>query len=379
MKLGLGMKTLNPVDEKAQRRKYTLTGSDIRDWGRINVSQVADAILKGKKGGYPFDYKMLFILNSNYLTQTPDINKTIKAFNKMEFIVVEEQFMTPTAKFADILLPVNTFMERSDIAPPWLGSPYYIYLNKAVETMYEAKSDLDICRDLAPRLGLDIGLFGMDQDDILRNIGAGRDDIPDFDAMKRDGVLKIKLDEPIVSFKEQIEDPENNPFPTLSGKIEIHCDHIAELDQPNMPAIPKYIPGEESYDAPKSKDFPLQLLTTHHKTRAHSTWHNVPWMREHEPHGVWINPSDASDRGIGQGDLVDVFNDNGRMRIPARVTGRIMPGVVNVSQGAWYDPDENGIDRGGCANVLTHDDRSPGGAIPMNSSLVEVERASAEV
>ncbi|MEE8400441.1 MAG: molybdopterin dinucleotide binding domain-containing protein, partial [Desulfobacterales bacterium] len=250
-----------------------------------------------------------------------------------------------------------------------------IYLNKAVETMYESKSDLDIARELAPRLGLDIDLFKETEDNILVGIGSSRDDIPDFEAMKHDGVLKIKLDEPIVSFKEQIEDPENNPFPTLSGKIEIYSDHIAELDHPMIPPIPTYVPDQESYSAPKSETYPLQLLTTHHKTRAHSTWHNVPWMREHEPHGVWLNPKDASQRGISQGDLVDVFNDNGRMRIPAVITERIMPGVVNVSQGAWYDPDENGIDRGGCANVLTHDNRSAGGAIPMNSSLVQVERS----
>ena len=105
-------------------------------------------------------------------------------------------------------------------------------------------------------------------------------------------------------------------------------------------------------------------------------WHNVPWMREVEPHSVWINPIDAEARGFKDGDLVDVFNDRGRIRIPAQVTERIMPGVVNVSQGAWYDPDEEGVDRGGCANVLTNSEQSPGGAVPMNTALVQVELAS---
>ena len=126
---------------------------------------------------------------------------------------------------------------------------------------------------------------------------------------------------------------------------------------------------------PLSAVYPLQLLTTHHKTRAHSTWYNVPWMREIEPHSIWIHTSDALARKITQGHLVDVFNDNGRIRIPVKVTERIMPGVVNVCQGTWYDPDKEGVDLGGCANVLTNDTRSPGGAVAMNSTLVQVELA----
>jgi anaerobic dimethyl sulfoxide reductase subunit A len=99
-------------------------------------------------------------------------------------------------------------------------------------------------------------------------------------------------------------------------------------------------------------------------------------MREIEPHSVWVNTTDAQARGIKDGDLVDVFNDRGRIRLPAKVTERIIPGAVNVPQGAWYDPDQDGIDRGGCANVLTNDEQSPGGAVPMNTALVQVELAA---
>ena len=80
-----------------------------------------------------------------------------------------------------------------------------------------------------------------------------------------------QVDEPFIAFKEQIEDPENNPFPTLSGKIEIYCEHIAELNVPNMPPIPKYLSHEEHYDAPKATQYPLQLLTPHNKRRTHSS------------------------------------------------------------------------------------------------------------
>ncbi|MFH2133472.1 MAG: molybdopterin-dependent oxidoreductase [bacterium] len=366
----------NPVEENAPPRKFSLhklRGGTNPNGARIHNTKVYDAILRGKAGGYPADIKMAFVVASNCLNQHPNTHRGEQALKALDFLVVNEQFMTPTARFADIVLPVNTFMERSDIAPPWLGSPYYIYLNKAVDSLYESKSDLDICRELSPRLGISPGMFKFTEDEILQGIAGSRPDIPDYQAMKEDGVVKIKLPEPIVSFKEQITDPENHPFPTLSGKIEIYCEHLAEMNDPRVPPIPKYMPHEESHDSPKAKTFPLQLITSHDKKRAHSTWHNVPWCHDTGVHAVSINPQDALARGIDHSASVDVFNDRGRVRIPANVTERIMPGVVDIKQGAWYAPDENGIDCGGCANVLTKDEPSPGGAHPMNSALVQVE------
>jgi anaerobic dimethyl sulfoxide reductase subunit A len=368
----------NPVEKGAPPRPnslYKLRGGTNPNSTRIHGTRIYDAILNGRKGGYPADIKMAYIVASNWLNQHANVNRGVEALKALEFVVVHEQFMTPTAKFGDIVLPVNTFMERADIAPPWLGSPYYIYLNPAIESLAETKSDLEICGLISKKLGLTETMSDIPEDDLLRVIAENRDDIPDYEQMKRDGVLKIKLAEPIVSFKEQIEDPEHHPFPTLSGKIEIFCDHLDEMKNPLIPPVPKYIKHAESYDAPLSNKYPLQLLTSHYKTRAHSTWHNVPWMREIEPHSAWINPADARERGIKDKDLVDIFNDRGRMRLKAKVTERIMPGVVNVSQGAWYDPDENGVDWGGCANVLTDDNHSPGGAYHLNSILVQVQPA----
>jgi anaerobic dimethyl sulfoxide reductase subunit A len=239
--------------------------------------------------------------------------------------------------------------------------------------LYESKSDLEICKGLAKKLGIQPGLLSLTEDQILRIFTGPRKDIGSYEEMKRDGFYKVKVEEPFVAFKEQIEDPETNPFPTLSGKIEIYCDHIAELNIENMPPIPTYLSHEEHYDAPKAKEYPLQLLTPHNKRRTHSSISMIPWLEEIEPHMVWINTKDAEERGINFGDMVDVFNDRGRVRISARVTERIIPGTVAVYQGAWYNPDKDGVDLGGCGNVLTKDSYSPGGAFPMNSALVQVE------
>lgn len=368
----------NPIDFGVPPREdslYKLKGGTNPANTRIHYNDYYNAILKGKKGGYPADIKMAYIVGTNRLNQFGNLNKGVQALKSLDYIVIFEQFMTPTAQLADIVLPVNTFMERNDVAVPWLGAPYYIYLNKAIDSMYESKSDLEICKELAKRLNIEQSILDLPEDQILRLLTAPRKDIKSYNKLKRDGFYKVKVEEPFIAFKEQIEDPENHPFPTLSGKIEIYCEHIAEKNNPLMPPIPKYLSHEEHYDSPKAKRFPLQLLTPHNKRRTHSTLHNIPWLEEVEPHNAWINPIDALKRNIKEGDLIDVYNDRGRIRIPAKVTERIIPGAVCVYQGAWYNPDKDGIDLGGCANVLTQDNYSPGGAFPLNSSLVEIELA----
>ena len=89
---------------------------------------------------------------------------------------------------------------------------------------------------------------------------------------------------------------------------------------------------------------------------------------------ISINPLDAEERGIKDGDIVRAFNDRGAMLIPANVTERIMPGVVAIPQGAWFDLDENGVDRGGCSNTLTKNVTSPAGAFAPNTALVQIEK-----
>jgi anaerobic dimethyl sulfoxide reductase subunit A len=89
---------------------------------------------------------------------------------------------------------------------------------------------------------------------------------------------------------------------------------------------------------------------------------------------VLINSADAEARGIKDKDRVLVFNDRGRLKITAKVTERIMPGVVDIPEGAWYSPDKNGVDTEGCCNILTKDENSPGGAFITNTCLVEVQR-----
>ena len=369
-KIGRDALIVNPVDSKAPRPPKGSPSGYLAS--RVHSFDIADFIQKGKTGGYPADCKLIAVVNFNFVNALPNVNRIAQALksNKVEFIFTQEQFMTPTAKFSDIILPTNTFMERNDIVNG-VGLAFYGYAGKAIEPLGESKSQLEIANLLVSRLGVN---FSDKSEDCLLSDMVVNSEVPDYQQFKQKGVYRINLPEPYVAFRNQITDPTNNPFPTPSGKIEIYSQLLAELGRPELPPLPKYIQTWENINDPLVAKYPLQLITTHFKRRANAQFDNIPWLRELEPQAVLINSHAAQTRGISNGDLVRVFNDRGQMVIPAKTTERIMPGVVDVPQGAWYDPDEKGVDKGGCANVLTKDAYSPGGAFAYNTCLVQVEK-----
>ncbi|MFH1651959.1 MAG: molybdopterin-dependent oxidoreductase [Chloroflexota bacterium] len=362
----------NPVETAAPPRRgaiATMMGSD--NSARIHTATLADALLKGKAGGYPADVRMLFIMHTNPINQEPNTNKIAQAFQQMEFIAVAEQVMTATARYADILLPVGTYLERNDIVAQG-AIPWYGYVRQVIPPLYESRSPLEICQGLAERLGVTV-YHEKTEDGWLRAL-VKESRVPDYDKFKEEAACRLPFPER-VAFRPQIEDPANHPFPTPSGKIEIYSRRIADMDNPDIPPIPEYREAWEGRHDPLAVKYPLQLITSHMRRRAHSQFEAMPWLREITGQALAMNPEDAAARGIGDGDDVRVFNDRGEMIIPVRVTGRIMPGVVDLPQGAWYRPDENGVDRGGCANVLTRDAHSPAGAYCYNTNLVQVAKA----
>ena len=360
------------VTQKVALQRYSTGGKPVpRSSSRLHISRMADAILTGREGGYPADYKFFYVTNSNPVNQLPYTRKWVEALNKLEFMVVQEQFMTATARFADIIFPIPTFLEKNDMIASG-ATPFYGYLKKIIEPIGETKSQLEIAMALAERLG--ISDFNTRSDEEWVKEISGGSVIPCYEEFKQKGVYRIPLAEPYVAFEKEVADPEHHPFPTPSGKIEIYSEELAAKNDPLLPPIPKYFDPWEGPRDPLIKKYPLQLLTTHFKRRAHSQFETVPWLRELQAQALTISATDAKARGISEGDMVRVFNDRGEVVIPAKVTERIMPGVVDLPQGAWFSPDEKGVDRGGCANVLTNDKSSPCGALVTNTSLVQVEK-----
>jgi anaerobic dimethyl sulfoxide reductase subunit A len=381
------------------------TGSNPVDTS-ISVFMWPDAILRGPEmtatadgvqGKDQLDVPIKFIWNyagNCLINQHSDTNGTAELLaddSLCEMIVVIENHMTSSAKFADILLPDITTWEQDDIAPGSRGGHlgYAIFASKAVDPMYECMSVYEMCTEIAKRLGVEEEYTeGRTQDEwlqwVVEQTRENNPDFPDYDSFKEMGVYKIaNPGEPAVAFKSFRENPEENPLSTPSGMIEIFSERLHEIAQTwELPegdlisGLPMYAPTWEGVEDPLRDTYPLQMIGHHYKQRTHSTYGNSEWMKEVAPQEVWINTLDAEARGIQQGDMVDVFNERGRIQLPAKVTTRMMPGVVSVPQGAWYAPNNDGVDVGGCVNTLTKYHPSPlAKANPQHTNLVEVEKA----
>jgi len=356
------------------------------------------ALRDGVRGRDKLKAPIKFIWNyagNALINQHSDINRTAEILrddSKCEMIVVHENFMTPSARFADILLPGTTNLEENDFAVSEAASAmaYAIFAHKVIEPLFESRDIYRVCADIAGRLGVaEKFTEGRTRDQwlqfVLEQSGKNLPSLPaTLDEAWKLGVFKVKNPGgPFVAFKAFRDDPVANPLATPSGKIEIFSKRLWDIGHnwelpagDRISALPEFSGEPEGYLSPLRSKFPLQLVTFHYKQRTHSTYGNVPWLKEVAPQELWINPIDAGPRDIRHLDKVRVFNDRGTCFIEAKVTPRVMPGVVLLPEGAWYAPDAEGRDHGGSPNMLTTQHPSPlVKGNPQHSSLVQVAKA----
>jgi anaerobic dimethyl sulfoxide reductase subunit A len=331
---------------------------------------------------YPARPRAIYLVGGSPLGQHPDTAKTARALEALDFIVAHDQFMNPSARYADVVLPATTFLERNDILVPYDGiGAFYLFQQQAIAPVGQSRNDFDILAELAGRLGFgEAYTEGRDEEAWLRWI-AERAGIPDFEAFRERGLQFMSPpgengdpegEEPYVAFREQVE--AGVPWATPSGKIELYSERLAQRADPRVPPIPTYIEHREGPTDPLRRRFPLQLISPKSKRRTNSTMDNVFGDEQ----AVTLHPADAAARGLLPGQRVRVWNDRGAVLVPVRVSDGLLAGVAELPSGAWVTWDEDGVDVRGCPNTLTSDAGTDWGqSSTQQTVLVEVSAAPA--
>ena len=315
------------------------------------------------------DIRMIWWAGGNPFHHHQDLNRLRRAFQRPDTIVVNEINWTATARHADIVLPVTAPQERRDFGGGHSDN-ILVPMPQAAIPPGEARDEYEIYTALSDRLGgRDAFTEGRDQEAWLRWMwDKTRDEaqdhgltLPDWDVFMAGDIVECSDPTPEQVFLSDFRaDPESCPRQTPSGKIELFSETIAGFNLPGCE-------GHATWTAPRGHlrdDFPLALISGQPATRLHSQYDNGATSTAKKIDGrepVLIHPDDARDRGIVDGDIVEVFNDRGRCLSGGRITEDIARGVVFLWTGAWYDPDFDAPqhrDRHGNPNVLTHDLRT---------------------
>ena len=365
----------------------------------IPVARIADLLLRP---GEPFDYggkrytypeiRLVHWAGGNPFHHHQDLNRLRRALAKPDTIIVQEPYWTAMARHADLVFPATTSFERNDIGSG-RADARVIAMHQAVSPVGEARSDHDILAGLAARLGVaDAFTEGRDErawlehlySELGRSLAAAGIASPSFEAFWSEGSLEIPdLEADRVLFDAFRADPKGSPLRTPSGKLELFSETVAGFGYDDCPGHPTWLESEEWLGSPKAARFPLALVANNPATRLHGQLDLGPYSQASKVKGrepVRIHPIDAAARRIADGDVVRLFNERGSCLAGAVVSDDVRPSVVQLSTGAWFDPDDPRADTAMCVhgnpNVLTRDigtSRLSQGCSGQHA-LVEVER-----
>ena len=410
---------------------YAFGAPENTEFKGVAYEEMWDAILNNEytatvRGKIPCDLRLIYRIQDgnggNCLNQVSGLPKGIAAFRKVDFVVSSDIVLLTTSKYADIVLPTTTPWEQ-EFGGFQTGNPEMVlWCNQITDPLYEAKDCQWIEKELAKRLGLnpdDLYPISRKQQafnqilgaTVMKADGSGyeplvtvtADDISSLGVKGDPQTGRISLQDlmtkgvyqvprapgdkfTFIAGKDFRADPVANALKTKSGKLEIHCqslaDKIAAFGFTKIAPIAQYNPPVEGYEdafADWAKkvpgEYPLQLVTIHYLRRSHSVFDNISQLRRAFPQEMMMNPIDAQARGLKTGDTVLVSSRWGKVLRPVLVFESVMPGVVLLGEGAWEETDDAaGIDRAGATNTLDGTHPTGQGEEPWNSCNVQVAK-----
>jgi biotin/methionine sulfoxide reductase len=363
----------------------------------IPVARIADMLLnpggpftyEGKSHTFP-DIRLVYWAGGNPYHHHQDLGRLTAAWTKPETVIVQEIAWTATAKRADIVLPATTTLERNDISGGRRADMLFA-MKKCVEPYADARSDFDIMRGLAERLGVaDAFTEGRDEmgwarhlyDEVRDNINKRGGSLPDFDTFWETGRVEVPEVPLTPALSGLRADPETHALRTESGKLVLYSRTLEACAYPDCPPHPTWMEPPEWLGAAKRKTYPFHLLSAQPNGRLHS---QLDWGRisqgekQSGREAMLISPDDAKRLGLKDGDTALLRNARGRCLAGVRISSDIRPGVAILPTGAWWNPietAEGSLCLAGNANVLTLDVPASAfsGGCAAHTCLVAIER-----
>lgn len=312
---------------------------------RVVTSPKLPDIIKNKEvEGEPINLRSMYIWVSNPVSNQTDRNAWIEAFEQLDLVVVADMTLGDTARYADIVLPVIHWFEEEEIMPQ--TSPYLLLQEKAIDPLYESKSDVEIINLLGNAMGYE-GQFDYTVQEYLAatlaNPAAEADNIT-LDRIREEKYFRIFSSDPHIHARDGV-------FPTATGRQQFYLEAPApyvsygqtfDVEKERLPyweppveAWPDSVGGFEAVDL--SSKYPIIFTTERNKMKCHTQWGHSPWLLELYPEPTLkIHPDDASERGISEGDYVRAFNDRGEAVFKTIISSGCRPGVVIAPKG-WEE------------------------------------------
>jgi molybdopterin guanine dinucleotide-containing S/N-oxide reductase-like protein len=365
------------LNNPALERPDLMSKSLGRDARTINMVELGKALNEVKDP----PVKALFVYNSNPAAVCPNHNDVIRGLSRSDlFTVVHEQFFTDTTDYADIVLPATTFFEHKDLQSAY-GHYYLQVSNQAIEPLGECKSNMEVFRGLAEKMGFDDRCLRDSDDDMINQALQSSNPWLKGLTLKRleqEGHIRLNFEantcrrspdqaEPMGQSQQPWFLPyASGGFRTSSGKAEL-CSEA--LKAQGLDPVAEFVAPDESRHTVTAKNFPLELLARKADNFLNSTFTNLPVLQALEERGLLeMHPEDANARGIHDGDAVRVFNTRGEIELTAKVNGSVSPGVVAAKLN-WAKLTPGGTN----INVLTSEKLSDmGNSATFYSVLVEV-------
>ena len=308
------------------------------------------------------ELKMAWVERGNPVSQNPDSNKVKEAFRKLEFRVVVEQFMTDTAREADIVLPAKTMFEQSDIISSY-WNPYVQLRQKVIEPLGEVKPETEIYYLLAKKLGFS-------DTEISKNIPYPSDEsIEEWLTKQLEPFPEISLEKlkqgPVLSPVAQEVAFSDYIFNTPSGKIELYSETAKQKWSVNpLPSYEATIEGKH-----QNSKYTFNLMSPNTKNRIHSQFGNLESIKAIDPEPLaTISLSDAQKKGIQENDFIRVFNDRGELKIKVKIDASLRPGNIVIVNGYWHE-------EGACPNMLSKGrETDMGHGTAFHDNMVDFEK-----